>query len=282
MLEKVAVMYSGGVDSTVVASKVAGEAKRVYLITCLSHCHLLPKDTLGTPEHMVPRIAWLREKHPQTEFIHVLLQTKKLQEFFWNRFVIQDLLTVGLWRNLPCSCCSPANFGSVLVYCIKNKIGDLFWGGNVMMAGFPYQHPACVEQLTAFSKSYGVQLHSPVLWHQNEDVMLLYQFESFRDNPALQNNIRWGETTTQEANALGIEKGDIKFDFEKKNRNQITCKQDTFVTYSQFFFFYRFFGFKKMEDAMLKLLMNQAKRLKKIIDQHIKNGKYSDLFDSPP
>jgi hypothetical protein len=109
--------------------------------------------------------------------------------------------------------------------------------------------------------------------------MLLYQFESFRDNPALQNNIRWGETTTQEANKLGIEKGDIKFDFEKKNRNQITCKQDTFVTYAQFFFFYRVLGFEKMEAAMLKLLANQAKRLKKIIDEHLASGKHAELFN---
>ena len=279
MLEKAAVMYSGGVDSTFVASQVAKEAKRVYLITCLSHCHLLPSVATVTPEHMVPRIALLRNKYPRTEFIHVLIHTKKLQEFFWNKFAIQDLISVGLWRNQPCSCCSPANFGGVLVYCIKNRIEDLFWGGNVMMAGYPYQHPACVEKLTEFSLIYDVRFHSPVLWHQNEDVMLLYQFGSFRDNPAIQNNIRWGETTTQEAEKLGLEKGPIKFDFEKKNQNQITCMQDTFVSYSQFFFFYRFYGFKKMEAAMLKLLTNQAKRLKKVIDRHLAQGLYSDFFE---
>jgi len=278
VLEKAAVMYSGGVDSTLVASQVAGQAKQIHLITCLSHCHVSPKGGRATPEHMMPRIALLREKHPQTEFIHVLLHTKKLQEFFWNRFAIQDLLTVGLWRNLPCSCCAPANFGCTLVYCLKHKIEDLFWGGNVMMAGFPYQHPACVEKLTAFSRSYGVQFHSPVLWHQNEDVTLLYQFESFRDDPALQNHVRWGATTTQEAQALGIETGDVKFDFEKKNRNQVTCKQDTFVTYAQFFWFYRRYRFKKMETAMLKLLTNQAKRLKQVIDKHLEKGSYPDLF----
>jgi hypothetical protein len=276
--EMMAVMYSGGVDSTLVASQVAGQAKRVYLITCVSHCHVLPKSANGTPQHMLARIDLLKAKHPQTEFIHVILQTKKLQEFFWNRFALQDLLTVGLWRNLPCSCGSPANFGCVLMYCIKNKINDLYWGGNVMMAGFPYQHPACVEKLGEFSKAYGVNLHSPVLWHQNEDVMMLYQFDSFRNSPAIQNNIGWGKTTTQDASKLGIEKGDVKFDFEKKNRNQITCKQDTFVTYSQFFWFYRRGGFEKMQEVMMKLLIMQAGRLKKVIDQHLATGRHAELF----
>ena len=39
-MEKIAVMYSGGVDSTLVADMAATDADEIYLLTCISNCHL--------------------------------------------------------------------------------------------------------------------------------------------------------------------------------------------------------------------------------------------------
>ncbi len=278
MTDKAAIMYSGGVDSTLVASKVASKAKHVYLITCLSHCHVPPSDKLKTPENMMPRIALLKQKHPHTRFTHVLLHTNKLQEYLWKKSRISELIRFGLWRNFPCSTCFPANITSALVYCIKNGIRDVYWGGNVMMAVYPGQNPACGPLLEKFAKGFGITIHSPVFWYQNEDTMLLYQFEDFRNDPIIQNNILWGKTTTKESNNLGLEVGDIKFDFDKKDRYQVTCIQDAFVAYSHFFYFYPVYGFKKIEKTMLKQLESQLKTLEQVVECHLEKGQYEELF----
>ena len=58
-MEKIAVMYSGGVDSTLVADMAATDADEIYLLTCISNCHLKDETAEHAYERMRPRVKLL-------------------------------------------------------------------------------------------------------------------------------------------------------------------------------------------------------------------------------
>ncbi len=121
MKDKAAVLFSGGVDSTLVAGKAAEIAKQVHLLTGMSWAHNDLKDVSEAPENMLPRISVLRDKFPDTEFIHTLLNARPVHEYLWKKSR-REFFKLGFWVNLPCATCNPAIFAKALVFCLKNGI----------------------------------------------------------------------------------------------------------------------------------------------------------------
>ena len=115
-MEKIAVMYSGGVDSTLVADMAATDADEIYLLTCISNCHLKDETAEHAYERMRPRVKLLENRHPSKKFTHIILNSKKIQAYLWNHLAFKDLATVGLWRNQPCACCSSATFFRIFAW----------------------------------------------------------------------------------------------------------------------------------------------------------------------
>src|SRR3989339_1612511 len=148
-------------------------------------CVHQPIQKTGSPEQMLPRIHFLREKHPNVNFSHVLLDTQKMHKYLWRKSR-WSVFKVGIWANMPCATCNPSNFAVALAYCIKNGITKLCGGHNVMMSVYPYQHPMSIEKTGEFCQEYGVKMDVPVFWYQNEDVMFLYQFKEFKNNQDFQ------------------------------------------------------------------------------------------------
>lgn len=76
-MEKIAVMYSGGVDSTLVADMAATDADEIYLLTCISNCHLKDETAEHAYERMRPRVKLLENRHPSKKFTHIILISKQ-------------------------------------------------------------------------------------------------------------------------------------------------------------------------------------------------------------
>ncbi len=278
MLDRAAVLYSGGVDSTLVASRAAQQARKVYLLTCVTMAHRGHDQLANSPENMLPGLNMLREKYVDTEFVHVVLDARALHRHLWRRSRL-EMFKIGLWANLPCATCNPAIFARALVFCLRNGVEHLYGGHNVMMSCYPYQHPRCVEKVGEFARSFGVEVYLPVFWYENEDVMMLFGSEEFSGDDTIRSSIRWGQSTSAEARDIGLVKGEVKIDFEQKNRPQMVCLQDCFVNYAMLLFFLPRYGIGKMTELMLKHWEMQARSIRGLIGGHLENGSYSRLFE---
>jgi len=269
-----AVLFSGGVDSTLVAAKVAGKFGRVHLVTCLTQCMAPPKD-------MGPRVRVLREKFPDTEFIHVILSAEKLTKFLWDGLAFRELLTVGFYRTFPCSPCKLAIHARALAYCLEHNIKAVYDGANVMMSCYPSQHPDGVKRLVAFYRRYGVTLESPIYWYRNVDLYLLYRFKEFRLKKEIQERLLKDMDSNREAERLGLVSGDVKLDVKRQFATQPLCIQSVYSTYFLEFFFLPLFGFRRLEKTMMKRMDAQLECVQKLLDEYVKEGRHSGMLLQP-
>lgn len=277
-MEKIAVMYSGGVDSTLVADMAATDADEIYLLTCISNCHLKDETAEHAYERMRPRVKLLENRHPSKKFTHIILNSKKIQAYLWNHLAFKDLATVGLWRNQPCACCSSATFFRIFAFCLDHGIKRIYDGANVMMSNYPYQGIHCGELYASFCKKFLIEKISPIYWYDNEDVMMLYRIKGFKDDQYIQRHLIKGKSSNKEAQERGIVTGDMKYNFANKNKHQMLCGQEVFVNYSMFLFYYKRYDFVKMQKLMSKQLQNHLEEMEPILIQYQKSRKHQKLF----
>ncbi|MFC1514904.1 hypothetical protein ACFL5X_03285 [Candidatus Omnitrophota bacterium] len=186
--EKIAVLFSGGVDSLLVAAKVSKKAKEIYLLTCVT-------QFITFQENVKKAMEILQKQFPDNLFISVMLSAKNILKLLWDGRALRDIFKVGFYRAYPCAVCKFSMHVRALVYCIENKINQVYDGANVMMSFNPCQNNKGRQALEEFYRFYGITYQSPVYWYENVDIMLFSRFSEFRDDSLIQRKIVRGKST---------------------------------------------------------------------------------------
>ncbi len=266
MDNKIGVLFSGGVDSSLVATIAADKVKEVHLITCITQC-------LVAPDNMKERVNFLRNKYPDTKFVHVMLSAKNVLKRLWNGEALKDLFIAGIYRTYPCANCKLSMHIRALVYCIENNVKTLYCGANVMMSFNPEQNYKGINILKEFYRSYGIEYDAPVFWYENVDIMLMHRFKEFTEDKVINGNILRGRSTSDEAIARGVGKGDMKLDVKNQYSSQPLCTQSTYSTYFLLYFYLPLFGFDRLENVMHRKMRSHLAAAKKEIDRYIRDRK---------
>jgi hypothetical protein len=111
----VAVLFSGGSDSTLLAAVMAGSFRRVHLITVIHPGMTKVYNGKGSVERLQKRFG--RER-----IIHKYIDGRKLFRKFLLSDYFSDLKSFGMSRFAACNACRAMIYYGSLIYCLQNGI----------------------------------------------------------------------------------------------------------------------------------------------------------------
>lgn len=157
----VALLYSGGCDSTLSAAILAESFDTIHLITIKHYA------TWNVRMAKV-NVAKLQRRFPNVIFKHVFLNSSKLflklQKYFFNDFFNFRFLTLYV-----CGACKLAMHTELIIYSLKNNIYCAASGASHEMNMFPAQTEGGIKQLENYYREYGIKLLCPVFLEKDAD-----------------------------------------------------------------------------------------------------------------
>lgn len=151
----VAILYSGGTDSTCAAALMAQTYAEVHLLTFYEHA------TSSSPAP-TKNIELLRARFPRTEFkAHIFSVDKILRRLSYERY----------WRNLlryrwlvlsTCGFSSLSWHIRTIMYCMENGITHVADGLTRELMHFPGHMDGVVEEIRLLYREFGIIYENPV------------------------------------------------------------------------------------------------------------------------
>jgi hypothetical protein len=151
----VAVLYSGGTDSTCTAALMAQKFSEVHLLTFYEHA------TRNSP---APRrnVQLLKNHFVDTVFITRVISVDRLVKHLWYENYLKRLLKHRFLILSTCGFSSLSWHVRTLIYCLENNISHVADGLTRELMHFPGHMDETVEQLRQFYKEFGITYENPV------------------------------------------------------------------------------------------------------------------------
>ncbi len=153
--KRIALLFSGGADSTLAAAELSGKYQAVDLVTFKHYATW----HIGASRKSEDK---LRAKYPGTEFRHAYLNSTGLFLKLQSR-LLRDIGAEPFLNLYFCGACKLAMHAALVVYNLKNGIKAAASGASRLMPMFPDQTPGGLSALAgSLYASYGMTLESPV------------------------------------------------------------------------------------------------------------------------
>jgi len=154
--DRVAVLYSGGTDSTASAALLAER---------FSHVDLLTFHRLGfhSPEHSHFNRDKLVARFPDVTFRHFIYETTPLARHMTEHRRASYALRYGFFTLQTCGFCALANHVATIAHCKRWGIAHVADGITHDWPFFPAHMDKVIDLLRAFEDSIGLTYHTPVL-----------------------------------------------------------------------------------------------------------------------
>lgn len=152
----VALLYSGGCDSTLAACRLAQYFPKVYLNTF---------DRMGFIETGAPSVHFDRMvlRYPDVSFKHALIPFQKFYESVESHEYLRSLWTYGSMAVVPCGHCKLAMHWRNLLFCVENGVKYAADGAVYGNEYFAEQNPKILmPALVDFYGRFGITLVHPV------------------------------------------------------------------------------------------------------------------------
>jgi hypothetical protein len=158
----VAVLYSGGTDSTLVACQAAEAFERVHLLT-------YRRLGMFNLEHSERNVAALKERYGAERIVRPprYCVDKLFRHVSYERF-LPDLLRFRGQLLTTCGLCKLAMHLRTLAYCVDNGVGTVWDGANKHMTIFPMQMAPVLERLRGVYASAGIRYENPVFDYDDD------------------------------------------------------------------------------------------------------------------
>lgn len=172
-MAEIALMFSGGVDSTMAACLLAERYDRVHLLT-YHNGH----GTTGMGKAR-RRVEELRDRYGRGKFEHLLTSTKGLME----KVVIDDLVeTYAEYRSgfIWCMGCKLAMHARSAIYCLENGVPEMSDGSSGSTQEMVEQMLVSLSLIRRFYAHYGIGFQTPVYDIPREDEQADLRRRGFR------------------------------------------------------------------------------------------------------
>lgn len=154
-MKKAVVIYSGGTDSTCVASLLAEEFDEIHLLT------FFESGTANSPQPS-ENIRRLRLHYPKVKFINQFISTDHIVRKLYSQNFFSNLL-----RHQFISLCGPGLSSlswqiRTIIYCKENNIDLVADGVTQEWLHFPGHMDSVLNQYKDLYTSYGIDYQNPV------------------------------------------------------------------------------------------------------------------------
>ena len=153
---RVAVLYSGGTDSTAASAILAERFDEVHLLT-------YTRDGLHHSTNSRHNHDLLTARFPERRFIHQIQHNGRLAEHIANHRRLHYVMRYGMFTLQSCGYCSLTNHVSTLAYCLREGIKDAADGITHDWPFFPGHMDKVIEHFRLLYASFGITYHTPVL-----------------------------------------------------------------------------------------------------------------------
>ncbi len=151
----IAVLYSGGTDSTLAAAISAERFRKIHLVTYDRFGLFETENTRGAAQDLMKRFGKDRIRHE-------ILRYDGLFRFTSYENYLANLYKHRFFLLSTCGLCKLAMHVRTIVYCIDNKIKHACDGANKGMDLFPAQMECVLKELKELYGRFGISYSNPV------------------------------------------------------------------------------------------------------------------------
>lgn len=152
---KVAILFSGGTDSTLTAAMLTEQFDEIHLIT-YNRFGFHEADNTKTQSEM------LKEKYGQDRFVHVFINVDKLFKHVSYENYLKNLKDFGFFNLSTCGLCKLSMHVKTIDYALDNAIAVVADGANQAMSMFPAQMEPVINEMKLLYNHFGIQYITPV------------------------------------------------------------------------------------------------------------------------
>lgn len=151
----VAILFSGGTDSTLTAAMLQENFETVHLITY---------DRFGfhSTDNTAVQTEALKEKFGKDRFIHTFLNVDKLFEHISYENYFSNIKKHGLFNLSTCGLCKLSMHVRTIKYCIDNEVYFVADGANQAMTMEPAQMKPVIDEMKRMYAHFGITYFNPV------------------------------------------------------------------------------------------------------------------------
>ena len=248
MNEKVALLYSGGSDSTLAAAVLTEKFDELHLLT------FYYSNVSEGIERSKVNVERLRNKFMDKIFVHHIMNLDKLyKEILYGRYIL-DLIKYRFFVLAMCPICKIAMFTRTLVHCLDNDIRHIADGANRGRGRtYPEQVRKVMKEFEKFLGHYGVEYSSPVYDMPVRTDELLFEMGLYPS-------------------------GNVKYDPEANRMIEGNCNlKSLYHTVSQGYYV-MLYGHDKFEEITIRYYRDKFGMLTKYIDEYLQKRENSKLF----
>ena len=151
----VAILFSGGTDSTLTAAMLQENFEKVHLVTY---------DRFGfhATDNTAVQTQALKEKYGEDRFVHTFLNVDKLFQHVSYENYFENIKKHGLFNLSTCGLCKLSMHVRTIKYCIDNDVYFVADGANQAMTMEPAQMKPVIDEMKRMYAHFGITYFNPV------------------------------------------------------------------------------------------------------------------------
>lgn len=175
--EEVAIQFTGGKDSTLLAALMGQQFNRVHLLT-FEHSLIFDLDTVPVNIHK------LQSMYGRDKYEHTVINIEQLFRKIYVGNYLRDLVRYRTYAtNNACGPCRLSMITHTIVYCLRNGIEFVKDGSN--RTGFDLcQQEWALSVIKGFYGEYGIDWDCP-LYHTSRNDVELLRLGLYADKPVI-------------------------------------------------------------------------------------------------
>lgn len=256
--KQVAILFSGGTDSTYVASMEQEKYHKVFLLSYY-------RDGISSIENSCKHVRKLEEKYTDKIFEHYIFNVSDIFKELSYENYLSNIKKHGLFLLSSCGFCKLAMHIKTLQFCIDNGIGYVCDGAHKNMNIYPFQRKELTDMLRTLYSDYGIHYYNPVFDLPSEKEMSM--FEKFIQ-PMLTEN-KHNENEYKTIGCLLHETGIVNEENIKGTKydkdNQAQCMQLFMLRFLALGYFIPTFGMKAYAKQTVLMFKDKITYAKKYI-----------------
>lgn len=163
-MKEIAVLYSGGTDSTCAAILMLKEFDTVHLLT-------FQRFGIFHVENVLSNIEKIKARFPDKKIVHKIINVDKLFKKISYSKYLYYLKKYGFFMLTTCGLCKLAMHIQALIYCQENNVSYVCDGANKRAGGgnFPLQMRKIISEVREMYSRFGITYFTPVFDFEEPD-----------------------------------------------------------------------------------------------------------------